>query len=67
MNEYDNTPSGRQEKADDIAFEKHFQSHRDVPAGRNFRWWNGDQTPGVDKTYRDNFDSIFPNSPGAGL
>jgi len=64
---YDQTRDAAIERAEDAAFEKHFRSHRGVPNGRNFRWWNADQDKGADRRYRKNFDRIFPNSPGAGL
>lgn len=47
--------------------EKHFSSHRDVPAGKNFTCWNHVRTPGEEERYRKNFDNVFPNAPGAGL
>jgi hypothetical protein len=64
---YDKTPDGIAERRENEAFEKHFRSHRDLPNGRNFRWWNADQSPEADRKYRKNFDAIFPNSPGAGI
>ena len=48
--------------------EKHFQSHRDTPSGRNFVFW--DSGPNINEeqqNYRDNFDVVFPNSLGAGI
>jgi len=51
----------------DAKIEKHFRSHRDVPSGRWFRTWEHDRDPVADRKYRDNFDRIFPNSPGAGI
>ena len=65
--DYDNTRSGQIEKAEDRQFEKHFKSHRGVPDGRNFRWWNADKSLTADINYRNNFDDIFPNSPGSGV
>ncbi len=48
--------------------EKHFRSHRDTPSGRNFVFWNsGPNINEEQDNYRNNFDSIFPNSPGAGV
>ena len=47
--------------------EKFFRSHRDTPTGRNFVYWNGVETAQDRQNYRDNFDSIFPNAPGAGM
>lgn len=55
-----------QEAAFDKRVDKHFQSHRELPNGRNFRW-NSEKDPEADRKYRNNFDSIFPNSPGAGI
>ena len=45
----------------------HFKSHRDVPKGRNFHFWNSEHDQEADDKYRDNFDSIFPNAPGSGM
>lgn len=47
--------------------EKFFSSHRELPNGRNFMCFNHEHDPEADQKYRDNFDSIFPNAPGAGL
>ena len=55
-----------QEKAFDAKVEKHFRSHRELPAGRNFTCWNREKNVAGDTEYRQNFDSIFPNSPGSG-
>lgn len=46
--------------------EKYFKSQRELPNGRDFRW-NQDKDPVAEKNFRKNFDSIFPNSPGAGF
>jgi len=55
---------------EEIVFEKksarHFKSQRELPPGRDFRW-NSEKDPKAEKRYRDNFDKIFPNSPGAGI
>lgn len=64
---YDHTRDAAIERAEDRKFEKHFKSHRGLPNGRNFRWWNADQSPEADRKFRDNFDRIFPNAPGSGL
>lgn len=57
-----------QEAAFDKRVEKEFKSHRELQNGRDFRWnqphWHA--TAG-DQAYRDNFDKIFPNAPGAGI
>lgn len=67
MTPYDRTPDAAKERALDAKIEKHFQRHhKPLPDGRNFRMWNRDKDTVADKNYRDNFDSIFPNSPGAG-
>ena len=59
-----------QEAAFERKAEKHFRSHRDVPSGRNFRFWEhpsrGEDSKKEDENYRKNFDRIFPNAPGAG-
>lgn len=54
------------EKADDVAIEKHFRSHPELPNGRTFLF-NRERDTKADKNYRDNFDSIFPNAPGVGV
>lgn len=59
-------------KAQEAAFErraeKHFKSHRELPNGRDFRWNQPHQyAVQGDKKFRENFDRIFPNSPGAGF
>lgn len=46
--------------------EKHFRSHPELPNGRDFRF-NRAFSSRADKKYRSNFDSVFPNSPGAKL
>lgn len=55
------------ERSTDAQIEKHFRSHRELPAGKNFTCWNKEHDPGADQKYRDNFDRVFPNAPGAGL
>jgi len=56
-----------QEAAFEKKAEKHFQSHRELPNGRNFTCWNRDKDVEADRRYRENFDAIFPNAPGAGF
>ena len=62
-----------QEKQFDRQTEKHFSRQREIPPGRDYRWntirfedygVEGDRPK--DK-YKANFDSIFPNAPGAGI
>ena len=55
------------ERATDAQIERHFKSHPELPNGRNFHVWGGDNDPKAEENYRKNFDSIFPNSPGAGI
>jgi len=55
------------ERAEEAKMEKHFRSHKELPAGRNFWAWNREHQPDADKKYKDNFPNIFPNSPGAGI
>lgn len=65
---YENTPRGIAEAKLDAKIERHFRlTHRGVPNGRNFWAWNRDHRPDDDKKYRENFDKIFPNAPGAGI
>ncbi len=65
--------SKSEERRFDIQTEKHFRSQREVPPGRDYRWntyrfedhgKKGDRP--ADK-FKANFDSIFPNAPGAGI
>lgn len=67
ITDYDQTPDAAAERADDARMDKAFRGHRELPAGRNFRCWNRDKDTVADEKYRNNFDSIFPNSPGAGF
>lgn len=46
--------------------EQHFKGQRELPLGRDFRW-NSVRDPEAERKYRQNFDSVFPNSPGAGI
>jgi len=46
--------------------EKHFKSQRELPNGRDYRW-NQEKDNKAESAYRNNFDSIFPNAPGAGF
>jgi len=57
----------QQEAAFEKKAEKHFKGQRELPNGRNFRFWNHDKDTKADKQYRKNFDKVFPNSPGAGI
>lgn len=66
-NEWDKTRDAAEERALDAKIEKHFRSHRELPNGRNFWAWNRDHRPDDDRKYRENFDRIFPNAPGAGI
>lgn len=63
---YDRTRDAAIERRDTAIMEKHFRSHRELPAGRNFRCWNREKDVKADRKYRENFDKVFPNSPGAG-
>lgn len=66
--DYDDTPAGKREKADDLWMNKHFAStHKELPYGRNFRFFNRVKDVRADRKFRSNFDTVFPNSPGAGL
>lgn len=47
--------------------DKHFKHHRGVPFGRNFAFWDHEETEENRENYRNNFDQIFPNAPGVGL
>lgn len=56
-----------EEAAFEVKAEKHFRSHRELKAGRNFHCWNHVHVPDEDDKYRKNFDATFPNSPGVGI
>lgn len=64
---WQNTRDAAAERRLDAKIEKHFKSHRDVPNGRNFVFWEHDNDPVARRKYRENFDKIFPNAPGAGI
>lgn len=61
----------RQEEAIyDQKVEKHFKSHREVPNGRDVRFNCREgyiDNPERQKVFSKNFDTIFPNAPGAGF
>ena len=45
----------------------HDKQHNDTPFGRNFATWNKPNYAKDQNSLRKNFDSIFPNAPGAGI
>ena len=49
--------------------DRHFRSHRDTPAGRNFVFWDhdGHNSKASLARFRNNMDAIFPSAPGAGI
>lgn len=48
--------------------ERHFKGQRELPTNRNFLWNSFRYKTEEDmNNYRNNFDDIFPNSPGAGI
>jgi len=57
--------------AQEAAFEKkadqHFKSHKPCPLGRNNWCWELRNDPESNKNWRDNFDNVFPDAPGAGI
>lgn len=57
-------------KQEEVAFEakadKHFKSQRELPYGRDFRW-NQEKDVKAERKFRNNFDNVFPNAPGAGI
>lgn len=65
--DYNDTRGAAIERATDAKIEKHFRSHPELPVGRNFHTWNHDRDSDGDSLYRNNFDNIFPNSPGVGI
>mgnify|MGYP001556254212 CR=1 FL=1 len=63
-----------EEKAFEKKAERHFKSQREIPNGRDYRWnsyrfsqHEMDNGKTADENFRDNFDSVFPNAPGAGI
>ena len=52
---------------------RYFRSHREIPNGRDFRWnsYRYDNYHSQDGRpilrFRNNFDSVFPDAPGAGI
>lgn len=58
----------QEERMWEAKIEKEFRSQRELPNGRNFRYWNHEKDPApADKKYRRNFDATFPDAPGAGI
>lgn len=56
------------ERALDAKIDRHFRmTHRGVPKGRSFIHWEHQYDREADKKFRENFDRIFPNAPGAGI
>lgn len=47
--------------------EQHFKGHRGLQNGRDYRWnifrWITEEDR---QNYRENFDKVFPDAPGAG-
>lgn len=60
-----NHMTAQEEAVFDAKAEKHFKSHPELPNGRNVWAWNREHQPKADAKYKANFDSIFPNAPGA--
>jgi hypothetical protein len=57
-----------QEAAFDAKVEKSFRSQRELKNGRDYRWnCFCHITDDERKSYRKNFDNIFPKAPGAGV
>ena len=55
-----------QERQFEKKAEQHFKGQRELPNGRDFRW-NSQRDFEAEKRYRQNFDAVFPNSPGFGF
>jgi len=70
MNESKYMTNGSMSAAQEAKFnkdaDKHFKSHPELPNGRDFRF-NSEFDASADKKYRDNFDTIFSDSPGVGM
>ena len=68
MSTFSSSMTAAQEKAFEKKAENHFKSQRELLLGRDFRWnkphWHCKQD---DQKFRENFDKIFPNAPGAGF
>lgn len=56
-----------QERVFDAKVEKHFKSHRELPNGKNFLYWNRDRDPVADQKYKDNYDATFRNAKSSNL
>lgn len=57
-----------EERAFEAKAEKHFQSQRELPNGRDFRWNSFRFNTREDmKNYRKNFNKVFPDAPGSFL
>jgi len=57
----------QQEAAFEKKAEQHFKGHRELPNGKNFTCWNREHSKEAEQKYKQNFDKIFPNSPGVGF
>lgn len=62
-----NEMSAAQEAVFEARAERHFRSHPELPNGRNVWAWNREHQPKADRKYKANFDTIFPDAPGAGI
>jgi len=57
-----------QERQFEIKAEKMLAGQRELPNGRNFLCFSLRFKDENDmKNYRENFDTVFPNAPGAGI
>ncbi len=56
--------SAHEEAAFEKRAEKHFQGHRGLLPGRDFRW-NCFRFRDEDKEFRKKFDDTFPEAPGS--
>ena len=66
--EYQHTPRGISEAKLDAKIDRHFRmTHRGVPKGRSFIHWEHEYDKEAHKKFKENFDAIFPNAPGAGI
>ncbi len=56
------------ENMTDKQVDKHFSRQREIPPGRDFKWNSySNDSKATKRRYKNNFDAIFPNSPGVGF
>lgn len=64
---YENSEYGHLSSTFKSRMKQHDRQHNDTPDGRNFATWNHPNFIEGQRKVRENFDSIFPDAPGAGI